>query len=208
MNSRRIFFAMIGLLVLIIGLAIGGTWFGNKVFQKQSKQLIELKLEEQLIREQETALLQANKDINKYADLEKVAKTIVPQDKDQAEAIREINNLAQASGIGIAGISFPSSSLGQTAPKPTTEDGASVPAVPGSSAPTQVKPVEGIVGVYSLELNIVPTNNPITYDQFITFLSKLENNRRTAQITKISIQPQVGSNRLTFEVTLNIYIKP
>jgi hypothetical protein len=40
-------------------------------------------------------------------------------------------------------------------------------------------------------------------------LQKLEQNRRTAHVTNLSIQPSEDDrNLVTFSVTLNIYIKP
>jgi hypothetical protein len=195
---------MLGVVVIFGGLFIGGLVLGNATFQKQAKQLIDLKLEDQLIKEQQTALIQASKDIEKYADLEKIAKTVVPQDKDQAKAVREINTIAAASGIQIESITFPTSTLGQnTAPEAKPADGST----PKQTTPsiTQVKPVEGISGVFSLEITVKPKGNQ-SFGQFIDFMERLEKNRRTAQISKFSIQP--SGNLLSFDVTLNVYIKP
>jgi len=49
----------------------------------------------------------------------------------------------------------------------------------------------------------------VQYASFINFLSALEHNRRTAQISAITLQPSTNNpNLLAFTLTLNEYIKP
>ena len=92
----------------------------------------------------------------------------------------------------------------------TTLPRYAAPATPAAPAISQVKPVEGITGVYQLELNVnTDATSPITYAQLIDFLSRLEQNRRTAQITNLTIQPSpTDRNLLAVTLQLTIYIKP
>lgn len=213
MTSKRVFFVLIGLMAAL-GLAFLGIMvFGNKILQERSKKLVELKLENAMLDQQQVALVQANKDIERYAELEKIAKAVVPQDKDQAKAVREIIQLAEKHGISIRSITFPASTLGQKAtPAPKAEGEDSTAQKPAAPPITQAKPVEGIAGVYALEMNIIPDDSrPITYYQFLDFLSSLENNRRTAQVTQIRIDPKSRSRTnplISFSLTINIFIKP
>ena len=50
-----------------------------------------------------------------YSPLEKIAKIVVPQDKDQAKAVLEIVKIAGESGIKPTAINFPVSTLGNAA---------------------------------------------------------------------------------------------
>lgn len=219
MNSKKMFFVMIGALVLLSGGIIATLVFGNSFLKEQSSELAELKLEEQVLDQQETVLTQASQDIEQYSDLEDVAANIVPQDKDQARAVREIIKLAESSGIAISSITFPSSNLGtkqqQPARQPSDDDDEETPAESSTPPPppiSQATPVQGISGVYALEMNIVPDANvPVTYYQFLEFLEKLENNRRTAQVTRVQITPTTfNSNNplISFTLTINIFVKP
>ena len=186
------------------------------MLQKKSSKLVDLKLENKVLEEQQSALLKANKDIEKYAELESITKAIVPQDKDQAKSVREIIKIAQESGISIASIAFPSSTLGTAAPKATTNStGSDSSNSPQQNTPvtppvSQVKPVEGISGVYQLEITVQSdTAKPVSYSNLIFFLTRLEQNRRTAQVSKINIQPDPDDIRLlTFNLVINVYIKP
>lgn len=216
MNSKRFFFVMVGVVGIVsIGL-IGATVVGQDLLAKRAEKLVGLKLDNRLLDEQQVALVQANKDIQKYAQLEKISQSIVPQDKDQAQAVREIVKIAADNGINLSNISFPSSSLGQTAPKapaqtPSENGEAATPAPKVTTPPvTQVKPVDGIAGVYVMEINIQQdSSNPVTYDRLIGFLKDLEQNRRTAQVTSVTVQPNAQDrNRLTFSLVVNVYIKP
>jgi cell division protein FtsB len=204
MTPKRFFFVMTGSLVLLIGLIIASTVGGNMLLQKQSKKLVDLKAQNKVIEEQQTSLIQARKDIEKYKELNSIAKSIVPQDKDQAKTVREINKLAADSGIALKAITFQTSNLGQ-APA-SAAPGATKPATPSIS---QVKPVDGIAGVYSQEITITPDDkSPVAYRKFLTFLEKLESNRRTAHVNKITVNPTDDGSALTFVLTLNAYVKP
>lgn len=212
MKSKKVFYVMIGLLAFLCVLIIASVVVGDKLLRKTSDKLTALKLDNQIVEAQQASLVQANKDIQKYADLKTVAKQIVPQDKDQARATREILALADQAGIKIASITFPASTLGQTPPKApaSTSGDTPAPAAPPAPAVTQVKPVEGIKGLFQLDITVVSdTSRPVTYGQFISFLEKLEQNRRTSQVSQITVQP-IAQNRssLNFSLIVTVYIKP
>ncbi len=206
------FFVLIGVVALLGVLAVVILIYGNNKLQSQSDTLTELRLEDRLLEEQQTALTRAKADIETYSELENVAKSVVPQDKDQARAVREIIQLAGENGIPIRSITFPASNLGS---QPTSRGGGT-PSSGASQNPalTQAKPVDDIPGVYSLEMNILPPDGaPIQYNQFIQFLESLENNRRTASVSRVRIDPArsedgAQSGFITFRLTINIYIKP
>jgi hypothetical protein len=207
MSSKKYFFILIGVLVLINGLIIGGAIGGNIVLQKQAAKLAKLKVENKAIEAQQSALVQAKKDVEKYGELEKITKSVVPQDKDQAKTVREIVQIAGANSIPIKTISFDASTLGATIPK------AAPPAegTPAAKLPTttvsQVKPIEGIPGVYTLEIQVASAGE-VSYQNFLKFLESLEKNRRTAHVSAISLDPNDEGNRLNFNLTLNAYVKP
>lgn len=207
MNSKHVFFGMIGAVSLLVISVFLSLMQANKMLTGRSDKLMELKLNNRVLDEQQTLLTQAAKDVDKYTKLEKVARAIVPQDKDQAEAVREIVKIANETQVKLGAISFPVSTLGQAAVTPAASSGTTkVASLPLS----QVKPVDNIPGVYVMEISIQQdTNAPVTYDRMINFLSRLEKNRRTAHVVNVTVQPD-PSNRslLTFNLIVNIYIKP
>lgn len=215
MNSKRMFYVMIGLLMLSLLATVGGAYLVNARMQTQAKALLALKLRRAVLAQEQDSLTIAKKDVAKYLPLEHIAKQIVPQDKNQAEAIREIVNMAAASGISPTSISFPSSTLGANTPLAPAAAGsaATPPAAPVPSASnslSQLRPVTGIPGVYELEITIQQdASRPVPYSQFIAFLSRLEQNRRTAQVTSITLQPSAKNhNALSFTLAINEFIKP
>lgn len=215
MNSRKVFYVMLGilgLLVVVLGISVV---LGNSYLQRQSDKLLEAKLNTESLQEQQTALIKAEKDLETYSDLQQIAKSIVPQDKDQARAVREIVRLASESGVTLESITFDDSSLGQAPAAPNAPPENGQPVTPQPSSPntpvTQAQPVEGIQGVYRLPIEITSTKNNNQYNNFISFLSRLENNRRTAQVEKISIIPGQtpgGQGYINFSLTVNIFVKP
>jgi hypothetical protein len=207
MNSKRAYMLTIGLLSLLcIGIFVT-TFFAFKVLTKESDKLVDIKLQNRLLDEQQTALISANKLTERYASLDSIARSIVPQDKDQAKAVREIVKIADETGIKLGVISFPASTLGALKPKVAAGETPSAVATP---AETQVKPVSGIPGVYVMEITISQDpSRPVSYTKFIDFMQRLENNRRTAQVSNVTIQPlPQDRNKLSFSMIVNAYIKP
>ncbi len=218
MNSKRFFFVMSGIVIILSLGLIGSTLLASSVLKNKATHLTDLKLENKVIENQQASIGQAKKDIDRYEELVKIAKSVVPQDKDQAKTVRELIKIASASGVTISSISFPSSNLGTkpTAPStaPTTNGDNSTPAPAAPAVPplSQVKPVTGINGVYQLDIAIqTGATSAISYSQLIKFLDRLEQNRRTSQVSDIAIKPLQttrSGSRLTFNLGITVYIKP
>lgn len=207
MTSKRYFYLQLAIFVLVIGLIIGCTVGGNKLLQEKSQKLSALKVESATIEQQQQALVQAKKDIEKYNDIDKIAKSVVPQDKDQAKTVREIVTIAAQNRIPIKSISFEASKLGEAPVKaPAREDGTAAPK-PVVPSVSQVKPVPNIPGVYTLPIQ-VESAGQVTYPDFLRFLESLEKNRRTAHVGTITINPDDNGRTLDFSLTLNAYVKP
>jgi hypothetical protein len=181
------------------------------MLSKRANSLTAQKAKSKALEQQAEGLAKAKQDIEKYTDLEKITRSIVPEDKSQAEAVGEIVKIAGQNGVSIASITFPASTLG-AGPVSTTPSATPAPSPADSSKKSlsQLQAVKNIPGVYQLQIVVnSDTNKPVLYDKFITFLSALENNRRTAQVSSITIQPQPTNPKfLTFTLTLNGYIKP
>ena len=211
MNSRTINYLMLALIVVMVIVSLVGANEVVGLLGKQANTLVGLKAKRQALASQQTNLLVEKQEIKKYSSIEQIAQTVVPQNKDQAEAVREINNFATTNGIKLSGISFPQSSLGTSASAPA----APVTPTPAQSAATstislsQLTPVTGIPGVYTLQINVEENGvyNTTSYSSFFNFLKDIENNRLTSQVTGVTIQP-AGGNAINFTITINEYIKP
>jgi hypothetical protein len=215
MSSKRLYFLLIGFIGLLFVGLIAGTYGANNLLSNQANQLTSLKAKSLAIGQEQASLKKAKEDVIKYSDLDKIAKSVVPQDKDQAEAVREIVNIAALYNVSLSAINFPASTLGTTtSPAGGTSTSTTAPAPSKTNSKTgvlsQLLAVKSIPGVYQLTINVVgDPNKPVAYDKFVSFLSALEHNRRTAQVSTITIQPNATNrNLLTFTLGLNEYIKP
>jgi hypothetical protein len=222
MTSKRLFFVLVGVLfLLVLGIA-GGTYEINGLLVKKSDNLLSLKAKQLSLDQDKTQLIQMKKDIVTYNNLYQISQVIVPQNKDQTETVRQIVNLAKQSGVNLQSITFPASSLGTGASSlalNTTTTPGSTPAPAPSSAGlstnpalSQLTPIAHIPGVYDLQIEITSATDPAflaTYPQVISFLSGLEQNRLTAQVSSIDLVPSsTARDKLSFTLNLNIFIKP
>lgn len=218
MNSKRTYLLMIAAVSVLILAILGGAYSSKGVLSTKSVALVELKAKLMGYQKQEASLKQAKKDIATYTSLYNIAKVVVPENKNQAETVRQIVKLASANSIALGSISFPSSTLGAgplggaaaTANKPTLNSGVTPKINIGNADLSQLTPVAGSPGVYVLQINVASdTSQPASYTQLISFLSALENNRQTAEVTSVNIVPDsIALNRFSFNLSLNSYIKP
>lgn len=203
MNSKKTFYILAGIIALLaIGL-VAGAYGGYSLLQGQSKKLVANRLKVSQLQDEQVELTKAKSDIKKYKSLAEIAKVVVPQDKDQAQAVREIVKIASTHNIVLSSITFPASLLG-TAPGTV---GAATSTKPQLS---QLKPVKGITGVYDLAITVQSDQNqPVPYSNFLDFLQSLEQNRRTALINGITILPgDKDPSKVSFTLVLDEYIKP
>jgi len=199
-KAKQLYFVLSTALILLLGGFFGVAYGANKLMGAQADKLAKLRGDSAALDALQTSLVKNKRDITKYSDLNTIAETVVPQDKDQAEAVREIVNLATQSGIAkLSSITFPTSTLGASIVTPTTNQNL-----------TQLTPVKGMPGVYELQITVTLTAaDEVPYSQFITFLSKLEQNRRTAQVSTISVVPDpLSPNKVSFTLGINEFIKP
>jgi hypothetical protein len=200
MSSKRTFFVLCGLLIVLVAGLVAGTYVVNGMITKQADQIKKQRLQIQSLDAQSTALVKAKQDVEKYEDLAVIAKSIVPQDKDQAQTVREIVKIAGRQGIRIGSITFPTSSLG----------GSIGTKAVGNPAQSQLQPVKGITGVFNLQITVQSdSSTSVPYSKFLSFLAALEHNRRTALVSGITLTPDAkNSSNVSFTLTLDEYIKP
>lgn len=200
MKAKQLYVALIAALCLLFCGFFAVGYATNKVLSAQATKLSKLKADNEAASARQTSLAKNIQDIKKYQNLSDIAQGIVPQDKDQAETVRQIVKLAGESGITqLSSVTFPSSTLG-----------ANTPGAASKTKLSQLTPVKGMTGVYELPITVAQDSaHAISYDRFLTFLSKLESNRRTAQISNIVIQPDAQNpSSIAFTIVINEYIKP
>lgn len=195
-DSRQLYFGLIGLLIFLGAGFFFSIHEASAILSGKSQSLVGLKAQSLATTDQQAQLEQDKADIKQYATLNTIAESVVPQDKDQAEAVQEIVNIATQSGISkLTSISFPASTLGNSG----TTKGI-----------TQVTPVKGIPGVDELQITVTQSNqDPVSYSDFVSFLSGLEQNRRTAEVSSINIQPEDSNpSDISFTLVIDEFIRP
>ncbi len=216
LDSKKLSLALVGGLVLSVIAFFVITLHGLSILNNKSRSLVDLKAQSQSQYNELINLVQAKKEVQKYGYFKNIAKTVIPDEKNQAQAILEINQMAALSGMSIQSITFPISTLGGSSAAASAvvqKDATSTSST--SSALSQAKAVPGIAGLYSLQLTInfasakdAPPDQQVTYSKMLDFLKRIENNRHTAQITQVSIQPASAGQALTFALVINTFIKP
>lgn len=199
MKARSVNIALIVVIFLLLVAMIIASRVIVSGFGQQSVTLSALKASDQSLNNQISNLNNARANIAKYGALSELTKTIVPQDKDQAEAIREIVQLAAKNGVAIGRLAYPQSTLGTPGAKPSSKVNLS-----------QLSAVKEMPGVYQLLIEVdSDPKAPVTFNQLVGFLQSLEGNRRTSQVSNVKLVPSSNQQgKLSFSLTVIEYIKP
>lgn len=214
MNSKKLYFVMIGLVALMVAGLLAGAYGASSILTAQSKGLTEARSKSLALDQQQTQLSTAKASIKKYQEISAIASSIVPQDKDQAQTVREIVKIAAEQGINLGAITFPSSTLGGAATSSSSASSSATAPKPSASAGagklSQLTPVSGLTGVHILPITVQSdSSRPTDYNKFVSFMSALEHNRRTALVSAINLQPDAkDASKVGFTLTIDEYIKP
>ncbi len=197
MTAKTVNRLLLIVLILVIVLTGGVLFVSNYLMRNSANKLVQAKLDNIGFDNAEQSYLQARQYLEEYAELNEVMQKVLPKSKDQAQAVSELYKIGDETGIKIASVQFPSSSLGQ---KSTN-----------SSTVTQAKAVDGMPGVLGIDvsLSLEPASGlSISYDNMISFLQKVELNRRNMQIKQITVNADIVNGGVTFSAIITIFVKP
>lgn len=211
MNAKKLYLILIGSIIGLGLISLVLLYVAGIIMQKSANQLISVKLDNLVLDEQEKAYLQARKDLEKYKDLAATIENVLPKSKDQARAVREIYKIGDESKITIDRINFSSSTLGQKASAGSTSTKSSTQTL------SQAKAVDGMPGVLGVDMDMSLRSSKgsesyISYSDLLTFLQKIELNRRSMQIKKLNVEVDSlasGKDNISgVDLTVTIFVKP
>jgi hypothetical protein len=217
MNAKKLFFIFSASVVLLGLLMIFSVYVSKNMLAKKSQDLIAAKLDKDFTEEKERVYVKAQKDLDTYKDLESTLAKIIPKDKDQARAVRELYKISEESNVAISSIEFPASTLGVKKPAAKANNNASAAsntAKPSTNAGiTQAEDIAGLPGVKGIEVTIEVGSTLESYEftgysNMIRFLEGVEKNRRNMQIKQVSVTPDEETGQVKFKVVLTIFVKP
>lgn len=205
-SAKKAYYGLIGLLIIVIA-GIGAVLYFSRVFLKaNSDKLVAAKLELYKIDETESAYRKNQALLTANQDTADILASVIPNEKDQAKAVREITQIAADNGLSVKAIRFPGSDLVITNKSTTAEQKTAT-----SQSVSQAKVVPGLTNVLGIvveiELNSANANQTISTDQVLGFLQKVENNRRNIRVTSINFGSAVDEGK-TLKVDTLLFIKP
>jgi hypothetical protein len=205
-SSKKVYYLLIVIFMIVISSIFAMLYFSKNFMSNSEQELIAAKLE--IIKQEqiESIYRQNIKDLEEFSDTANILSQIIPTEKDQAKAVREIDAIARLNGLVINTLSFPSSDLNKK-PSATTPAAEGAPAPAAAPTVSQAKPVKGLNGVLGIDINVElrsVNEQPITTDQLLGLLRQIENNRRNMRVTSINF----NAGDQTVVIKLIIFIKP
>ena len=100
LSAKQLYFALVAVCLLGFVALLAGAYGADALLQRKSATVREARLRNLVFEQEQQQLVKSKADIEKYRSLADIAQHIVPQDKDQAQTVREIVNIAKGMGIG------------------------------------------------------------------------------------------------------------
>jgi len=76
--SKRLYFVLLSIIALLVIGLFGGAYIADKLLVRESKTLVHNRLQTAVFDAEDQQLSKARDEINKYHDLAKIAKSVVP----------------------------------------------------------------------------------------------------------------------------------
>ncbi len=185
-GAKKLFFALAGLNILLGGLIIGVFVLASGTAQKKSLEISDLKATSQTNQQALNNYKVLEGTVNSNKDFQAIADRVLPSDKEQSQALADLDNFSRSTGLPIQQISFAQgvSKTGQTLTSPSSLKGVSVIAV------------------------VLHSTNA-HYDNLLAFLRQIENTQRRMQVTSVAITPNSTTPTLLdrVDLSIDIYLK-
>jgi len=187
MTPKKAFLAILA--VLILTLLGGGAiyYFANNYLYAKASTISELKANIDVL---DSKLVDTRRAITDYSDLSylsDILDEVIPSEKTQSNVVGQLIEFANQSGVVVDNINFaPTNNANQ------------------AQALTQTLPVDGVSNINKLPINIGITGE---YSQILSFLNKLETNRRITQVDSISLSPDESGRIFSSNLSINVYVR-
>lgn len=181
MTAKRLFYVLSALLVLLVGAGGYGYYHISQELYKDTLTLSQRLADEELTNKKLDALIDLKQ---QYRQLESALPKVndaLPAEKQQSKLALQLRDIASTSGMTLDTLTFSPS----TVPGPTSQT-------------VKVGDILAIPVTFQLSG---------TYEQLQRFLQLQEKLSRYTNVTSLNISSGTGKN-LTFDVTLNAFMKP
>lgn len=177
----------ISLAALAVLVAVG-IYFADKQLQSVAGEISRLRAEIEITNQNLDNYELTKTKIDELSYVKDLADEILPQTEEQSIIVAELSEFAKRSNLSTGSIEF------------TDESSSSA----GSSAATTKKAPAG-VEVVSVVFSV---SDEASYQDVLEFLRYIEGNRRKMQVTRVSLTPGSGGQKIAdLTVSLNLFVK-
>lgn len=187
MTPKRVYFILLAVLILTVAGSAGAYYYADRLLAQRATEISRLKAEHDIVELKISNARDAEKKIEELAFVAEIAEQVLPPEKLQSNVLGELVKFASDTGVNLQSVAF----------SPTDAKATS------NIANSQTVPLEGVPGVSTLKTTI--TISRARYDQALSFLEKLESNRRKMQVDSINLSPT--DDTFSASIVLDIYVK-
>jgi len=191
MIPKRLFYIMLVVLLLTLGITGTGIYLVDGYLKEQSETISTLKADDELLSIELINTQQTIENLRAFSYVEVKADKILPNTKNQSEAILLVNAIGNEVGVNTESFVF----LG-TDGKPSEK--------------SQTEPLKGTKGILVFPVQV---KFDATYSQTINWLKLAEKNQRKMQVSSIAMSVREVNGEynpadpLTVTVSINAYVE-
>lgn len=196
--TMRIVFAL-SLVLILVGMG-GVVYFGYTMLQGTAEEVSKIQTEAKAVDAKVQNLARLEKEMEKYKDSVAKAQQLVAETQQyqyQNQIINDLTAYANKSGVGIAGFTFTSGSVGAK-----SNSGSS-----GTSGTNNSSGSNSAVGPKSMKVS-VRLNEKTDYMALLRFMHLIEQNLTRMQIASVSMSKTEGTGQVnTQTLEVEVYVR-
>lgn len=190
-KPKKVFIVMLSALVASVLLTGGGLYMADRYLADQAETISDLRADDEILSVDLINSQRMREELKKYSYLDEVSDEILPDTKNQSEAILLINTMGKDAGINIDSYSFIS-----TVDKPGDK--------------TQTEQLKDAPDILTFPITVKFTSS---YSQIISWLELAEKNQRKMQVSSVNITPSLDDDgniipsRFVSSIVVNAYVE-
>lgn len=191
MTPKRVFLAMVGVLLLTI-VAVGVVYyFADQSLTARQSSISDLKADIEILDLKVANAKAAESLLDEYRDIQELAPSILPPTKIQSDIVAQLLDIGSENSIELTNFSFPTS------------------ADVSNFDTSQTEPLKGVPGVRFIEIS---TSFSSSFDQALNFLESVEENQRIMQVENVAMSPEVDAEGnplsvFTVSVSISVFVR-
>lgn len=209
LTARKLRMLLFAVMILVIAATVGGFIFAHKNLVGYATTISQLNANADSGDQSIATLRELEKRLESEQDTKQAAREVVADSQSFADrVVGDVTKIAAESGVTLSSFEFVNTpAAGATAPSATPGAAAPIaPTTPGATPATSPTATAVPSGVSQKSISVT-LGSPLTYDQLLAFIRRVESNDLKLQISAVNITKSADGTVGTQTFSIGAYVR-